>query len=134
MVKRLTKFVYFINVVFTILCLLHIIINFHVTLYPPNPDIKVYDKALKDMPFPILFKLCGKEIHNSSERFQVLGYRNELPFFSGKSKYSKTIFGWNGHTENGSTIGTVSGRYINSYQLNNGQNKLLSLSFVISNP
>ena len=110
MAKRLTKFVYFINVVFTILCLLHIIINFHVALYPPNPDIKVYDKALKDMSFPILFKLCGKEIYDTSERFQLLGYRNEIRFFSGRSKFNPNIFGWNGHTENGSTIGSVSGR------------------------
>ena len=108
--KRLTKFVYLVNVVFTILCLLHIIINFYVTLYPTNPDLKVYNKALSDMPFPILFKLCGKEIRHSSERFQLLGYRNEIPFFSGRSKFSVNVFGWNGHTENGSTIGAVSGR------------------------
>ena len=100
---------YLINVVFTILCLLHIIINFYVTLYPPNPDIKVYDKTLKDLPFPILFKLCGKEIHNSSERFKVFGYRNNKPFFGGRSKFSRNVFGWNGHTQNGSTIGSVSG-------------------------
>ena len=110
--RRLKSFVYFINLVFTVLCLLHIIINFYVTLYPPNPDIKVYDKALKDVPFPILFKLCGKEIHNSSKRYGMFGYKNELPLFSGKSKYSKHVFGWNGHTESGSTIGTVSGKLI----------------------
>ena len=108
--KSLTKFVYLVNVVFTILCLLHIIINFHVTLYPPNPDIKVYDKELKDVVFPILFKLCGKEIYNTSEKFRKLGYRNEIPFFIGRSQHSKNVIGWNGHTENRSTIGSVSGK------------------------
>ena len=108
--KRFPKFVYIVNSFFTILCLLHIFVNLHVTLYPPNPDIRVYDKALKDVSFPILFKLCGKEIRNSSERFKIFGYQDEINFFGGKSLFSEIVFGWNGHTENGSTIGiTVSG-------------------------
>ena len=108
--KRFTKFVYLVNSVFSILCLLHIFVNLHVFLNPPNPDIRVFDKALNDVSFPILFKLCGKEIRNSSERFKILGYRDEINFFGGKSIFSKNVFGWNGHTENGSTIGiTVSG-------------------------
>ena len=111
--KKFSKFVYLINSVFTILCLFHIFVNLHVTLNPPNPDIRVFDKKLEDMSFPILFKLCGKEIRDSSERFKIFGYRDEINFFGGKSKFSKNVFGWNGHTENGSTIEmTVSGNKI----------------------
>ena len=111
--KRFRKFVYLVNSLFTILCLLHIFVNLRVTLNPTNPDIRVYDKALKDVPFPILFKLCGKEIRNSSERFKIYGYKNEINFFAGRSKFSDNIFGWNGHTENGSTTGiTVRGKIL----------------------
>ena len=102
--KGFTKFVCLLNSGFTILCMLHIFVNLHVTLNPPNPDIRVFDKALKDVSFPILFKLCGKEIRNSSERFKIFGYQDEINFFGGKSIFSKNVFGWNGHTENGSTI------------------------------
>ena len=110
MAKSLTFFLYLVNFVFTIFCLLHIIINFHATLYPTNPDIKVYDKAMKDVAFPILFKLCGKEIDNIRARFRIFGYRNEVPFFMGRSQHLENVFGWSGHTKNGSTIGTVSGK------------------------
>ena len=102
--KILEKFVYLVNLFFTILCLLHIFVNLYVNLNPPHPDIKVHDKLLKDVSFPILFKLCGKEIHDSSKRFRIFGYKDELEFYAGKSKFSRKNFGWNGHTENGSTL------------------------------
>ena len=65
---------------------------------------------MKDVAFPILFKLCGKEIDNTRARFRLFGYRNEIPFFMGRSQHLENVFGWSGHTKNGSTIGTVSGK------------------------
>ena len=113
--KILEKFVYLVNLFFTILCLLHIFVNLYVNLNPPHPDIKVHDKLMKDVPFPILLKLCGKEIHDSSKRFRIFGYKDEIEFYAGKSKFSSKNFGWNGHTENGSTLGlTVTGSTLTS--------------------
>ena len=107
--KKVTRILYLINVVFTIMCVSHVSITLYNAVNPNRPEIKVYDKALKDVPFPILFKLCGKEIQNSSRRFKEYGYKNERDFYSGKSKFSKSLVGWNGHTENGSTLETVKG-------------------------
>ena len=102
MSKRLTKVVHLLNLVFTVMCLCHVSFTLYNAVNPPRPEIKVYDKALEDVPFPILFKFCGKEIHNRSGRFKKYGYEDEVSFYEGTSKFSKNIIGWNGHLENGS--------------------------------
>ena len=35
------------------------------------------------------------------------GYRDVKRFHYGQSRYNKSLVVWNGHTENGSTIGSV---------------------------
>ena len=103
--RSMTKFVKLTTLCLTIFCLMHITLNLIVNWNPLHPDVMVHDKPLKDVSFPILFKICGKEIHNSSNRFKKFGYINEINFFAGKSKYSKNVYGWTGHTENGSSMG-----------------------------
>ena len=107
--KKVTRVLYLINLVFTIMCIFQVSITLYNAVNPSRPEIKVYDKALKDVPFPILFKLCGKEIHNSSRRFKENGYANIRDFYSGVSQFSKSLVGWKGHTVNGSTLETVKG-------------------------
>ena len=108
--KILTKLVHFVSLFFTIVCMIHVIYTLYSTIYPTHPSIKVIEKDLKEIAFPILFKICGKEYSNSSSRFRKLGYAAELDFYGGLSKFNKTIIGWNGHTENGSTIGPLTGK------------------------
>ena len=83
-------------------------------MYPDHPEIKVYEKELKKVSFPISFKICGKEKKDSSRRFRNLGYDDERKFYGGFSMFSRnnTIVGWNGHLENGSTIGPLTGKQI----------------------
>ena len=114
--KRLTKVLHLLNLVFTIMCLCHVSFTLYNAVNPPRPEIKVYDKALKDVPFPILFKFCGKEIHNTSRRFIEYGYEDEFSFFAGISQFSRNIVGWKGHTENGSMLSTVQGITIHNKQ------------------
>ena len=111
MSKRLTKVVHLLNLVFTIMCLCHVSFTLYNAVNPPRPEIKVYDKALKDVPFPILFKICGKEIYNSSRRFKEYGYEDEWSFYTGTNSFSKSIVGWQGHTENNSTVENVRGNH-----------------------
>ena len=110
MSKRLTKVVHLLNLVFTIMCLCHVSFTLYNAVNPPRPEIKVYDKALKDVPFPILFKICGKEIYNSSRIIKEYGYEDEWSFFAGTSKFFKSIAGWQGHTENRSTLAPLRGK------------------------
>ena len=109
--KNLNRLFYLVNLIFTIVCFLHVTITLFNSINPPNPEIKVYERAIKDVQFPILFKICGKESKHGSMRFRNLGYVNNVEFFGGISRFSKnkTVVGWNGHTENGSTIGPLEG-------------------------
>ena len=56
--------------------------------------------------------MCVSEIDNSTERYTNLGYKNDYDFYLGRSVYNKSLFGWNGHLQNGSTVGTVEGEFI----------------------
>ena len=112
--KNLTKIVYLVNLIFAIACLLHVTIVLFKKIYPDHPEIKVYEKELKKVSFPISFKICGKEKKDSSRRFRNLGYDDERNFYGGFSMFSRnnTIVGWKGHLENGSTIGPLKGKQV----------------------
>ena len=38
-----------------------------------------------------------------------VGYEDVKNYYYGRSFYNKSIMGWAGHTENGSTLGSVEG-------------------------
>ena len=42
-------------------------------------------------------------------RYENYGHKDSFEFFNGKSHFNDSIFGWNGHTENGSTVSSVKG-------------------------
>ena len=96
-----------INVIFIVGCLVHIGLNLYFILYPPLPETKVYQVDLKDIDFPLAFKICVTERDNSTDRYEKLGYKNDYNFFLGRSRFNSSLFGWNGHTENGSILGNV---------------------------
>ena len=78
-------------------------------IYPDNPSLRMYKRPLEDIIFPITLKFCIRELENASARYQKYGYCNFWPFYLGQRCYGGNIFGWNGHTRNGSTIATVKG-------------------------
>ena len=110
MSKHIKSLLYLVNSIFTIVCLLHIMSTLHSNINPTHPEIIVYERELKDISFPILLKVCGKERDNSSQRFRNYGYEDESAFLGGFSKFNNMIVGWNGHTENGTTIGPLKGK------------------------
>ena len=52
--------------------------------------------------------MCVSEIERT-DMFTHLGYDHEIDFYLGKSVFNDSLFGWSGHLQNGSTIGTVEG-------------------------
>ena len=98
------------NLMLTLFCLLHISLNAHQMLYPNLPDIRIYKTDLKDIDFPLVFKFCVMEKHNSTERYTNVGYSSEYELFLGSSMHNSSLYGWSGHTENGSTIAIVEGK------------------------
>ena len=79
-------------------------------LYPENPNVKKYIKDLKDIEFPVILKLCFEK-ENEDEILQTFGYNYMFDFYRGKSMYNKNVYGWNGHTKNGATLGSVEGNF-----------------------
>ena len=95
------------NFLLVVVCVAHILSIFDSILNPDLPELKIIDKDLKDIKFPFLFRICVDDL--SMKKYKRMGYNNDWEYFLGRSKYNGTIFGWNGHTENGSKIGSVKG-------------------------
>ena len=100
---------FILNALLIITCLVHIGFIGYNILYPELPTIHVYDKELRNIRFPISFRVCAEEAKQVID-YEKYGYHDQLEYFRGRSKYNKTIIGWAGHSENGSTIGTVEGK------------------------
>ena len=67
------------------------------------------ERSLDSIDFPVLFKICIKPAFHTSELYKA-GYENIWHYFLGQSRYNKSVFGWGGHTDNGSIIGTAGGK------------------------
>ena len=78
-------------------------------MYPTTPGIRVYKTTLDKITFPISLLICAYQLQNESARYEKVGYPDNIYFYYGTSKYNTSLLGWHGHTENGSSIGSVEG-------------------------
>ena len=99
------------NLSLFIACLVHIFSILHNYLYPDMPINKEYEKNLEDIEFPLIFKLCFQQ-HNETKILQSLGYERIYMFYMGRSMYNSSLFGWNGHVKNGSTLESTEGMIV----------------------
>ena len=74
------------------------------------------EKSLDNIDFPVVFKICIKPAFNISELYRV-GYASIWEYFIGQSRHNGSVFGWGGHYENGSIIGSAAGKMIFPFQL-----------------
>ena len=81
-------------------------------LYPNLPGSHKEEKHLDDIEFPILFKLCINPYLDALQLHKA-GYRNMFHYFTGRSRFNGSIYGWAGHTEEGEDLGTVTGKSLN---------------------
>lgn len=56
-------------------------------------------RRLRDIEFPILFKVCVNPGFNS-EKLSQYGYSDLVGYFHGKSSKSSSFVGWTGHSDN----------------------------------
>ena len=103
---------------FTTACIVHFLFIGYSILFPELPETKVYNVDLKDIEFPLVFKLCVHDLLNPKKRFKDLGYGSFFAFYRGQSMYNHTLYGWSGHTENGSSLGSIKSRYFFSDSCN----------------
>lgn len=91
--------------------LIHVLVLYDKEKNPAYPETKHYDQNLMDIDFPLVLKICS--FYGSTRPvndYPEFGYENQDKFFQGISMFNSSIVGWNGHTENGSTIGNVEGK------------------------
>ena len=100
------------NLLFILVCFIHLCYIGYYVVYPEYPTITEFKEEIKDLDFPLVFRLCINEPTNGSIRFENAGYKAFAPFFYGESKYNKTVYGWKGHFENGSTFTSVEGKVL----------------------
>ena len=75
-------------------------------VYPQTPSIKVYERRLRDIDFPILIKICLTD--NDNSKYEAFGYQNVHKFFRGQSDHNSSLIGWSGHSKDGKIISTPS--------------------------
>ena len=95
------------KIIILITWFVHVSFIFYYNLYPDVPSMKVYSKSMKNMDFPICFKICFNE--KGKDRFERLGYKYDKSFFVGENYFNRSIVGWLGHTRNGSSFNTFEG-------------------------
>ena len=66
-----------INVIFFLICMIHICINGFYMIHPDLPSIRVSENNLKDIDFPVAFRICVTEIKNNIKRYNDVGYESE---------------------------------------------------------
>ena len=98
------------NLIFLIACVVHVSVNGYYILHPQLPSLRFLKKSLHDLDFPLAFKLCVSEINKSSDRYKRVGYSDNNDFFKGRSMFNSSLYGWCGHTVNGSIIASVQGK------------------------
>ena len=82
-------------------------------LNPEEPSVKSYKKKLGDIDFPMILRLCLQleDLDGNDTRLMSIGYENIRKYFKGNSYYNDSVIGWAGHTEKGSTVGSVEGTW-----------------------
>ena len=106
----LKRFTRLLKVTFILVFIFHFSSVSYYIMYPTTPGIRVYKTTL-DNTFPISLLICAHQLQNESARYEKVGYPDNIYFYYGtNSKYNKSLLGWHGHTENGSSIGYVEGR------------------------
>ena len=100
------------KIAFILVFIFHFLNIIFKIVYPTTPGIRVYKTSLDKVTFPVSLLICANHIHNNSARFEKVGYPDYVFFYYGASKFNHSLFGWHGHTENGSSIAPVEGTLV----------------------
>ena len=82
-------------------------------LRPTITSTVVEQKNLQDIDFPLCFKICIKPGFNAIV-LNEMGYDTSdgsYGYFSGRSRFNRSVFGWAGHTNTSGLVDSVSGIY-----------------------
>ena len=85
------KAVAFFDIFFSIIFLIHVSSIGYNILYPEVPEIVVQKRNLKEIDFPMSFRICVNELDDIRSRYQKFGYRHFYDFFRGKSMFNDSL-------------------------------------------
>ena len=97
------------HIIFMVAFVVHFSIIAYEMKYPKHPSIKIRKTDLRNIDFPVIFKFCVGDVENN-EKFERLGYADRYDVFIGNSMFNNSLVGWNGHTQNFSTLMPVGGK------------------------
>lgn len=108
MKKAFSQLETFLNTSFAIACIIHVTFIGYYTIYPELPEIKIYSKDIKDVEFPLVFRICSHDLQDPKGKYKKIGYNGAIEFFRGLSMFDWKNYGWNGHADKkGSVIGSL---------------------------
>ena len=96
------------HIIFTFAFVVHLSTIAYDLKYPKYPSIRIRKTELRNIDFPVVFKFCIREDKNPNT-FWKMGYKDRFQVFKGSSIFNRSLFGWNGHTKNFSTLMPVKG-------------------------
>ena len=99
-----------INLTLLMICTLNSYDVIYRLVNPELPEVKVYVTNIEEIDFPLSFRLCLYYYIFDVDRYRDLGYDHSFGFYLGMSMYNESLIGWNGHNEDGSTIGSTEGK------------------------
>ena len=97
------------HIIFTLAFVVHISKIAYDLKYPQYPSIRIKKTEIRNIDFPVVFKICIKGDQNTNT-FRKLGYWNRHRVFIGDSMFNNSLVGWNGHTKDFLTLMPVGGK------------------------
>lgn len=70
----------------------------------------ITEKQLKNLQFPIMFKICMKPGFNTTA-LKEEGYAGISEYFLGRSRFNSSVYGWAGHSNTSEARSTVDDVY-----------------------
>ena len=96
----------------TFTCVLSLVIQLWLLaadqISPSHTETTLEDTKLEKIKFPVIFKICFKNAFNL-ENLRGAGYEDVVGYFQGVSRFNKSLYGWAGHSKDGSAGIGVSG-------------------------
>ena len=97
---------FLVNCVSTIFLIIQLSILLEGFIKPTLTHTWEKDVRLGDIEFPIVIKICVIPTYNLTSLYDY-GYEDKYRFFLGQSRFNNSTYGWAGHTNSSTTLGSV---------------------------
>ena len=89
-------------------CILQVAFLIVEQISPTQTETSTKEVKMEEIEFPVIFKICFKNSFDL-DKVKEAGYKSVWDYFKGESKFNDSLYGWAGHTRNGSVGPGVKG-------------------------